>query len=438
VVDASVAVHGLALAGRGGPEPDRREGASASPKGLKVRVSGLPRCEAEQHCGHAASGTGCDRLRVKLLGRVATCSSFCRSYERGLNGATTRAPTPASTSDLFCADGRCSRRGSKLGKAPSTHGRRSRPAQRGQSTRAAAPVQAVAREHYRRWLCSTLTASASQIVTSNHRGAPAFPAQGLWTSSRCIRVRAFQRSRRGVGLRLALLSVALTACGSSASASGSATGATTSSPSKAQARTFALAVNLKAADVASMRTEEPARQLAKPLPSAFAFRRCDGQVSAKLKVGDYLSPEFGEGRGRYSRLVRSEVEVQPSAVMATRNMSAFSSAKGRACFLRFARRASEHVHGYLRKVPLSVTSLAWPFKIAAPSFGERVHYNITGINPRGRRVFIPMYKDIFGFTSGAAEVELTATGYSTPMSAATETQLLSLLVERATANTRDL
>jgi hypothetical protein len=53
---------------------------------------------------------------------------------------------------------------------------------------------------------------------------------------------------------------------------------------------------------------------------------------------------------------------------------------------------------------------------------------------RGGRVRLRIYHDVFGFLSGPAEIELTATGFTTPVLSATEQRLLALLYSRAQAH----
>ena len=57
---------------------------------------------------------------------------------------------------------------------------------------------------------------------------------------------------------------------------------------------------------------------------------------------------------------------------------------------------------------------------------------------RNGAVFFHVYRDLLGFTSGPAEVELEAIGFVHPVPARTEKQALRILLERATANAGDL
>jgi hypothetical protein len=81
-----------------------------------------------------------------------------------------------------------------------------------------------------------------------------------------------------------------------------------------------------------------------------------------------------------------------------------------------------------------------PFKITTvpiPLPGVS-HSGLTAINEtrllRSGAILAHIYRDIFGFIAGTAEIELEAIGFTHPVPSATEEQALLLLLGRAKAN----
>lgn len=219
--------------------------------------------------------------------------------------------------------------------------------------------------------------------------------------------------------------------GSSASGDGGALGA--SAPiTRAQAIAYAHAVNLRAADIPEMSTSSP--EGVAPTPRHPTFARCYGGVSPARRVLKIHSPEFAAGRGAQSQTEASEVEVWPTPSLAARNIAANHTSRYRACFLRFQEGANKNLNkgraGQLLYGPLTVSSLPDLLPGVDGSYGLRITQSLL----RGGQVHLHIYHDVFGFLSGPAEIELTATGLSKPVPLATEKRLLSLLYSRAQAH----
>jgi hypothetical protein len=224
-------------------------------------------------------------------------------------------------------------------------------------------------------------------------------------------------------------------CGGSHSAI--AQGATLSASAqitKAQATAYAYAVNLRAADVPEMSIGSPEGTAPAPMRSAFEFARCYSGVSPARLVLNVHSPEFSIGHGAQSELEESEVEVWPTPDLAAHNFAANHGSRERACFVRFQeadnRNRNRRRSGQLLYGPLTVSALPAPLPGVDRSFGLRIVQSLL----RGGQIRLHIYHDVFGFLSGPAEIELTATGFSRPVPSATEERLLLLLYSRAEAH----
>jgi hypothetical protein len=203
---------------------------------------------------------------------------------------------------------------------------------------------------------------------------------------------------------------------------------------KARAVAYAHAVNLRSTDVPEMSTSSPEGVVPAPKRSTFEFSRCYGGVSPVRRVLKSHSPEFSVGHGAQSQLEESEVEVWPTPGLAARNFAANHTSRYRACLVRFQEANNKNLNkeraGQLQYGPLTVSPLPDPLPGVDGSFGLRIAQSLL----RGGQVRAQIYHDVFGFLSGPAEIELTATGFTTPVPSATEQRLLSLLYSRAQAH----
>ncbi len=241
-------------------------------------------------------------------------------------------------------------------------------------------------------------------------------------------------------LPLGAMAVLVAGCGNSGSSTtNSATNATNASASRASASSYARgsafvhAVNLVQADVPGMRLVKPEGENKAPTRTGIEFAQCAGGVNPYRRIVDIHSPTFAGSRLR--ERVRSAVEVMPTVALADQNNRAARSARGRACLVRFLGRAlPEQGAGPVHHGPISVSSLPSLLPSAAGSFGLRLVTTVTVRPLGGRPGQISLYLDEFGFISGPAEVNLTATGLSRPVPAEAERRLLGLLYSRAQAH----
>jgi hypothetical protein len=204
---------------------------------------------------------------------------------------------------------------------------------------------------------------------------------------------------------------------------------------KARAVAYAHAVNLGAADVPASSVVKPEGEAKAPTAAGVEFARCTGGVNPERRIADIHSPTF-RITGTYEReRVRSGVEVMPTAALAAQSNTATRSVRGRACLARLlARTSAERGVEALPHGPISVSSLPNQLPGADGSFGLRIATTAIGRSLQGAQTRTHVYTDLFGFVSGAAEINLTATGIARPVPSATEQRLLSLLFSRAQAH----
>jgi hypothetical protein len=218
--------------------------------------------------------------------------------------------------------------------------------------------------------------------------------------------------------------------GGSSASSGSPVAGT--SIAKARAVAYADAINLGGADVPGATIVKSEGEAKAPTLAGVELARCTGGVSPELRIVNIHSPAFRVASASERGRVRSAVEVMPSAALAARNNAAARSARGRSCLARFLARAlPEQSTGPLRHGPVSISSLPNSLPGADGSFGLRLATTAIGRNLRGGQILTRVYTDVFGFVSGPAEINLTATGLPRPVPSATEQRLLSLLFGRA-------
>jgi hypothetical protein len=203
---------------------------------------------------------------------------------------------------------------------------------------------------------------------------------------------------------------------------------------KAQAVAYAHAVNLRATDVPGMTSNSSEGEVPGVSPngaSSAEFVHCYGGVSPARRVVKMHSPQFSAGRAAEYRSLESRVEVWPSSSLAVRNNSAYQSARGRRCFLRFLRadntQLNEQRSGRLQLGPVRVSTVAYPLPGGSHSYRRTVSESLV----RGRRVRVHIDHEIFTFLRGPAEVELIATRVSDPFSPVTQGRLVLALLNRA-------
>jgi hypothetical protein len=231
----------------------------------------------------------------------------------------------------------------------------------------------------------------------------------------------------------------LSGCGGSNGASAAvATPHTTATITRTQAIAYSRAVNLRAADVPEMSIglgEQEIKQTDSEKRSSVELTRCYGGVDRARRIAWIRSPEFEAGRARQSRFLTSRVEVWPTPGLAARSIAAEFSSRGQACFRSFLaalqRRLNKQRAGHgFEFGPLRVVTVPAPL----PGVSRSFLYTIAETRLRAGRVRLHIYRDTIAFTSGPAEMEVEATGFSRPVPAATVERLVLLVLNRAKAN----
>lgn len=235
-----------------------------------------------------------------------------------------------------------------------------------------------------------------------------------------------RRTPRHLSASFLLSTAVLTGCGAQATA-GSQT-----PPTHAAAVAFARAVNLRPGDITGMTTAvyangESSRETDVPPPNASEDRiaRCYLGHAPTLPVARLRSVELSSaGPASLSRIATSEVEALPTEAAAERELALYSTPRGERCI------AANLPHAKRFGKP-TITRLADRLPAGARGFGLRVATPLLNLS---RHRHITIYKDVFGFVCGPADIQLTATGFTHPLPSATEQHVLLLLYRRASEN----
>jgi hypothetical protein len=166
--------------------------------------------------------------------------------------------------------------------------------------------------------------------------------------------------------------------------------------------------------------------------------RCSRGVNPPRPIAQIDSTEFTSeiDRAFYGKIMKSAVEVWPTPALVALNNSPSHRSRARACFVRFLKALHKRINrerkGRAQIGPFTITTV--PNPLPGVSHGFLTTINETRLLRTGA-IRAHIYRDIFGFISGAAEIELEAIGVGHPVPAATEEKALLLLVSRARANT---
>jgi hypothetical protein len=213
-------------------------------------------------------------------------------------------------------------------------------------------------------------------------------------------------------------------------------------PSRARAKAYAHAVNLRGYDVPAM--VEAAREVptgGRALSDAFS--RCTGDARPTRSLGDFNSPLFSSRNRRQDAVVASTVAVLPSEAAADGYLDQLATDRARACVRRgYERTWLDRVGArrQLRVIRISATPLPDPapasYRGLRPYVGAaiRVTIDVSARTRRGARVQTPIYIDELAFASGRAVIALAAESVAYPFSNASERYLIAKLVGRAQVN----
>jgi hypothetical protein len=229
----------------------------------------------------------------------------------------------------------------------------------------------------------------------------------------------------------------LTGCGGTAASVVGVTPPTSGSITKAQAVSYAHAVNLQPGDLPGFTSSGSETEAPKPGRLALEEIRCSGGASPARRIAQIESTEFTAAikRAFYGKIIKSTVEVWQTPALVASNNSPSHKSRARACFVRFLdalhKRTNQERKGRMQIGPFTITTVPNPLPGVSHSY-------LTTINEtlllRTGAIRAHMYRDIFGFTTGPAEIELEAIGFGHPVPSSTEAQALQLLVDRATAH----
>jgi hypothetical protein len=211
---------------------------------------------------------------------------------------------------------------------------------------------------------------------------------------------------------------------------------------RAQARAYAHAVNLRGYDVPGMTQVAPEGPI-EDRGSWEAFVRCTGELRSTHTVVSIRSPIFTYSDRLRFQSAYSSVAVLPSERTADRYLAVLASARARACITHNYRRLL--LDRTAERKPLRLGQIAAaPLPASAPtSYRGLGPYHGTALRltiqssyttRRGRRVQLPFYIEDFAFAYGRDLIGLTAESAPRPFPQANEQYLMSKLAGRAEAN----
>jgi hypothetical protein len=205
---------------------------------------------------------------------------------------------------------------------------------------------------------------------------------------------------------------------------------TDGSLTKAQAKAFARAVNLRAGDVPGFKVSSEAHEheTAGEKRLEREMLHCVGGAGFTDGLAEESSKGFKRETSAFAQSVSSGVTVMQTPALAAKELVAIRSEHVQAClshYLDLLFKDLKHPRGATTS-PVSISQATPPAPGTTGSFGWRITAAITE-----RGVTIPFYMEILGFVDGPAEVTLLTSGVPEPFPTATEQRLFSLLVERA-------
>jgi hypothetical protein len=212
-----------------------------------------------------------------------------------------------------------------------------------------------------------------------------------------------------------------------------ARGDSTPVSSRAQALAFARAVNLTVADIPEASVEKK-RTSASNAEEKREYDACEtsGDVGDSHKVAEASSPKLRRGQELEIERITSSVTILSDEHALARQFALLASPTLRKCGARaLARNLDDRRLRNARWGHVTVSKLPVSAPGTSATAGLRI---VADLDLPLSEVTIPFYVDVLGFSIGRAEVALTATSATQPVPAATERELLALLLERARAH----
>jgi hypothetical protein len=226
----------------------------------------------------------------------------------------------------------------------------------------------------------------------------------------------------------------LAGCGGAVSAAG-ITRSVSEAITKAQALAYAHALNLRAGDMPGFTSSGNETEASMPGRLALEEIRCSGGISPARRIARLESPEFSTAHASTSEIVKSAVEVWPTPAVVAINNTPHHRSRARVCFARFLRTLHHRINlerkGRMQIGPFTITTARNPLPGVINSFRTRI--DETRLLRTGA-ILAHVYRDIFTFTTGPAEIELEAVGFGHPIPASIEVSTIHHLRDRAIAH----
>jgi hypothetical protein len=202
-------------------------------------------------------------------------------------------------------------------------------------------------------------------------------------------------------------------------------------PTRAQGQAFARGVNLSTSDIPEA-VLAPKRSRGSDAQEKREFHACEDHGLHVKSILEATSPRLKRGRELETEQFSSTVSVVASAGAIAHEFAVLQGASVRECLARaltrnFSAKAVRDAHwGHftLSRLPISVPG-------ASATLGIRA---TVALNLSYSEVSVPIYVDMLAFAVGHGAVELTAVSVTQPVPAATEQELLALLLARAKAH----
>jgi hypothetical protein len=228
-----------------------------------------------------------------------------------------------------------------------------------------------------------------------------------------------------------LMSGLLVGCGNTVSAVGIPS---SSEPiTEGQAVAYAHAVNLRAGDIPSFASNGNEIEAPKPGRLALEEIHCSDAINPARRIARVESTELSAAFASYSQILKSAVAVWPTPALVATNNNPYHRTRSRACFARFLQALHHRINlerkGRMQIGPFTIKTVSNPLPGARNSYLTSV--NETRLRTSGA-IRTHIYRDIFSFTAGSAEIELEAIGFGRTIAASTEARALRLLLDRAT------
>jgi hypothetical protein len=250
--------------------------------------------------------------------------------------------------------------------------------------------------------------------------------------SRCrsMRVRSFS-----AGSAVLLATGLLAGCGSANAPVAHAIAPAPEAITKAQAVAYTHAVNLRAGDLPGFSTIGSEAEAPEPGRYGRQAILCSRGVNSPRRIVQVHSAEFTAGRALYGEVLKSTVEVWPTPALVALNNVRSHNARGQRCLKRFLEADHKQINrerdGREQIGPFTITIVPNPLPGVSHSFLMTI--NETRLLRTGP-IRAHIYRDVFGFIAGPAEIELEAIGLGHPVPTPAEAKALLVLLDRATGN----